>query len=322
MGDTVAQQDAAGGKADQQHEDSQHQGTGPGQHLPGFIRAAGELVHHHRYRGHRLEDVVVPVLVAEGGEQQRCGLAGDAGQRQQDAGDDAGRGTAVQHLHDHFPLRDTQRQRRLTHLRGHQAEHLVGGAHHHRQHDEGQRQCTGERREVAAGLHHVQGVDEQTKHDGRRRQQDVVDEADHGAGLAGVAVLGQPGAGQHAQRGADADCQRTHHRTAEEGIGKAAFLHRRRRHLGEQIQVDAGKALGGQGEQDPAQEEQAEQGGGAGRGNGDDIADAAAQIQRISGAGHQLPSLRDRRISIRRAMASTTKVTMKRTKPSSSRAER
>ncbi|KAG0936241.1 hypothetical protein G6F31_015778 [Rhizopus arrhizus] len=55
------------GKTDQQHEDSQHQGTGPGQHLPGFIRAAGELGHHHRHRGHRLEDVVVPVLVAEGG---------------------------------------------------------------------------------------------------------------------------------------------------------------------------------------------------------------------------------------------------------------
>ncbi|KAG1246645.1 hypothetical protein G6F66_015580 [Rhizopus arrhizus] len=67
MGDTVAQQDAAGGKTDQQHDDSQHQGTGPGQHLPGFIRAAGALVHHHRHRGHRLEDVVVPVLVAEGG---------------------------------------------------------------------------------------------------------------------------------------------------------------------------------------------------------------------------------------------------------------
>ncbi|KAG0927881.1 hypothetical protein G6F31_017897 [Rhizopus arrhizus] len=152
--------------------------------------------------------------------------------------------------------------------------------------------------------------------------QDVVDEADHGAGLAGVAVLGQPGTGQHAQRGADADRQRTHHGAAEEGVGKTAFLHRRRRHLGEQIQVDAGQALGGQGEQDPAQEEQAEQGGGAGCGDRNDVADAAAQVQRISGGGHQLPSLRDRRISIRRAMASTTKVTMKRTKPSSSRAER
>ena len=37
---------------------------------------------------------------------------------------------------------------------------------------------------------------------------------------------------------------------------------------------------------------------------------------------HQLPSRRESCISIRRAMASTTKVTMKRTKPSSSSAER
>ena len=40
------------------------------------------------------------------------------------------------------------------------------------------------------------------------------------------------------------------------------------------------------------------------------------------GGGHQLPSRRESCISIRRAMASTTKVTMKRTKPSSSSAER
>ncbi len=41
--------------------------------------------------------------------------------------------------------------------------------------------------------------------------------------------------------GADTDGQCTHHGTAEEGVGEVAVLHRRWRHLGEQIPVDAGQ---------------------------------------------------------------------------------
>ena len=207
-----------------EHEQGQHQRAGPGQRLPGFVGAACELVHDHRHAGHRLQDVGVPVLVAERGEQQRRGLAADARQRQQDAGDDAGRGAAVQHLHDHLPLRHAERQRGLAHLRRHQAQHLVGGAHDHRQDDEGERDRAGERREVAAGLHHDEGVDEQAEHDRRRRQQDVVDEAHDETHLAGIAVFGQPGACCDAERRADQDRQAAHHGAAEERVEQAAFF--------------------------------------------------------------------------------------------------
>src|SRR5690606_38383779 len=101
------------------------------------------------------------------------------------------------------------------------------------------------------------------------------------------------------------------------GVAQAAFGHRRRRVHGEQGPVDSRQALGGQGPQDPAQEQQAECRGGAGGGQGDRVGEAAPQVQ-----AHAWPSRRDNRRSIHRASASTTKVTTNRTKPSSSSAER
>ena len=87
---------------------------------------------------------------------------------------------------------------------GHQQQHVLGGAHHDRDDDHGQRDRAGAAGEMAHRRdHHL--VDEQADHDRRRAEQDVVDEA-HDAGEPVVAaVLGHVGAGQDADRRADRD---------------------------------------------------------------------------------------------------------------------
>ena len=47
--------------------------------------------------------IVIPETVAEGGEEQRRGFAGDPRERQQDAGDDAFRRCFHHDVHDRFP---------------------------------------------------------------------------------------------------------------------------------------------------------------------------------------------------------------------------
>ena len=83
-----------------------------------------------------------------------------------------------------------------------------------------------------------------------------------------------------------------------------------------------GEAFGNQRPQNPTQEDQAKHGGSAGQGDGNGIDDTTPLIQRCGKRTHRLPSLRARFDNIRRASASTTKVTMNNTKPSSSKAAR
>ena len=61
------------------------QGAGPGQLLPVLVRAQRKLEDHHRQAGHRRVQVGAPELVVQRGEQQRRGLAAQAGHRQQQA---------------------------------------------------------------------------------------------------------------------------------------------------------------------------------------------------------------------------------------------
>ena len=117
-----------------------------------------------------------PELVVERGEQQRRGLAADARDRQQDAGDDAGARRAIGDARDHQRARQAERGRRLAQRVGHQRQHVLGGAHHDRDHDDRERHRAGPAREVAHRRDHDL-VDEQADDDRGRAQQDVVDEA-------------------------------------------------------------------------------------------------------------------------------------------------
>src|SRR6185437_3986764 len=71
--------------------------------------------------------------------------------------------------------------------------------------------------------------------------------------------------------------------------------------------------------QDPDEECESQRGGGAAQPERNGVGGAAAQI---NGGGHQTPSRRDNRRSIRRAISSTTKVTTNSRKPSAISAER
>jgi hypothetical protein len=69
----------------------------------------------------------------------------------------------------------------------------------HRQDDEGERIAAGKRREMPHPRHD-QCVDEQAKHDRRRRQQDVVDEAHDPAQPRRSRVFGKERSGQDSDR--------------------------------------------------------------------------------------------------------------------------
>ena len=76
-----------------------------------------------------------------------------------------------------------------------------------------------------------------------------------------AAVFGEIGADQHADRRADAHAQHRHDDRANDGIGEAARGRaRRRRHFGEDAEVQAGEAVPQQREQDEAEPGEAEGG--------------------------------------------------------------
>src|SRR6185503_14072112 len=79
-GNDVEDEDSGGGQ----------QRTAPGEALPVVVGTGGELEDHHRQVGHRLAHVPAEELVVECREQQRGGLAGDAGDGEQHAGQNAG----------------------------------------------------------------------------------------------------------------------------------------------------------------------------------------------------------------------------------------
>ena len=74
-------------------------------------------------------------------EEQRRGLARDAGKREQHAGEDAG--TAARRGPDaHLPLRHAEREAASRIAFGHQLQHLIGGSDDDRHDDQRQRHRT------------------------------------------------------------------------------------------------------------------------------------------------------------------------------------
>ena len=108
-------------------------------------------------------------------------------------------------------------------------------------------------------MRHHHRVDEQADHDRRRRQQDVVDESGGAAEPGLLPVLGQVDTGHHAYRCAQQRGQAGHHHGAEDRVGQAPGVGlRRRRHLGEDREVQPTQTEAEGLEQDPQQPEYAE----------------------------------------------------------------
>ena len=150
---------------------------------------AAVVVDHRGQRRHQAaEQVAGDDLGVRAEDEQRRGLAHDPGEAEQDAGDDARERRREHDLHDRLPLRHAERVRRLAQLVGHELEHLLGGAHHRRDHQEDQGEasprtrtrCKPERRDP-------QGVDEQGGDD----RGDAGEDVDHEARPAGPAGRGR-----------------------------------------------------------------------------------------------------------------------------------
>src|SRR5712692_3255869 len=86
-----------------------------------------------RFQG--LSNVRAKKRVAKGGHQERGGLAGHARHGQHDACDDAAARRGNNHAQDGARLGRAQGKRRLAQFFGYQAQHLLRGASHDRDHD-------------------------------------------------------------------------------------------------------------------------------------------------------------------------------------------
>ncbi len=88
-------------------------------------------------------EIVVPEIVAEGGEEERRGLAGDAGEGEEDAGDDAAGGGFHHDVDGGLPAGDAEGEGGLAIPLGDEHEHLLGGAHDQRDHQAAEGQPAG-----------------------------------------------------------------------------------------------------------------------------------------------------------------------------------
>src|SRR2546427_6405041 len=84
----------AGGEGEEQHESHQHERRRPGETVPLVERPGGVHVDLERQRLHGLQHARREVQVAERREEQRGGLARDARDAHEAAGDDSGEGGA------------------------------------------------------------------------------------------------------------------------------------------------------------------------------------------------------------------------------------
>lgn len=172
------------------------------------------VVHHAGQRPHEpAEDVEVHRLCIADQDQQRRRLPHHPGHRQQDAGDDAGQPGGQDHPGDGLPLGDAQRVAGLAQIHRDDPQHLLGGPHDHRQHQQDQRQRHRELRARQPQRGHAQRIDEQRRHDRRHPAQDVHHERGQPAERGAAAVLDQID-GHHQ---ADRDGDRRAHQSLQHG---------------------------------------------------------------------------------------------------------
>ncbi|GAA5440580.1 hypothetical protein Dcae01_02096 [Deinococcus caeni] len=269
------------------------------------VGAGGAAVDLERQGAHGFAGVEVDGAVAEGGEQQRGGLAGHAGQCQHHAGHDAAGGGGQDNAQRDQPLGQAQRQSGLADGLRHELQDFLGGADHDGHHQETQGQRAGEARE--AELQHDQAVHDQTHHDGGNAGQHVADHA-NGRHQRVAGVLGEEDPAGHADEHADHAGHGEHLDAAQDGVGEAAArLAFRGGDLGEEVHVDGAQALADQVEEDQDQGRDDQQGGEQDQAAHQHVLEPAGGAQGApggrggaDGSGHWIP-LGVRRAMIRRA---------------------
>ena len=127
-----------------------------------------------------------------------------------------------------------------------------------------------------------------------------------------LAVFRHVGAGEQAERRADGDAEGGHDQRADDGVEQAARGAGRRRHLGEDVEVEAGKTVPQQGAEDQGEGGEPEDGRGDARRPWRWRCAPCGWLARDS----QRPSCRLSRASISREAASTKKVMMNSSRPS------
>ena len=224
-------------EVEDQHDEDQHKGCGPGAfHRDGGDAGRGSvgravrvelgilLVDVHRKRGHLAgEEVDVRGGDVACGHQQRSGFTDHAGDGENRTRNDARQGGAQHDLRDRALLRDAQGVRGLAQIVRHDLEHFLGRLDHGRQHQQGK--CDGAFETVdGAGAdqnrEHREG--EQACDDGRDAAHHVDQQGDDLCQLATVGIFHQVHGAHQADRdgdehGAEGDFQR-----ADDGVQDAA----------------------------------------------------------------------------------------------------
>src|SRR5207249_8681836 len=84
-----APESQAGNDVGAEYDREQHERGRPGLAVPVVVRSDGVREDHDGEGRGGLQPAGTPVAVAEGGEEKRCGLARDAGEREEEPGQDA-----------------------------------------------------------------------------------------------------------------------------------------------------------------------------------------------------------------------------------------
>src|SRR3989454_36223 len=313
--------DPAGRQGNDEHQTHQDERRGKSEPMPFIEWARAIHVNLQRQRLHRLADVERKNDIAERGEEQGRGLAGNSRDAHQAARYDAAQSRARHDLERGPPARIPERERRLPQRMRHQPDHFLGRARQHGDHQDGERDAARQRRKPVSRPDDERPGDD-ANNDRWRSVQHVRDEP-HDEPEPPRAVLGE------VQSSADADRHPDQRGEPDDDPG----AHNRIRHaaprlagghgtLREERPIDGRRTL-----QHQIAENQ-QQGEDRDAGEHDDAPrhDAAHEMAAEGAAVHSalLPTAvpRATRQMRRRAMAFTTTVTTKSPSPTSNSAER
>src|SRR4029077_1218936 len=93
-----------GDDVNDQNQTEQDEPRGPSLTVPIIVRSEGISINHHRQGSSRLLPARAPELIAKGGKEERGGFTGDAGEGQQNGGEDAAISSGDNDRSDGFPL--------------------------------------------------------------------------------------------------------------------------------------------------------------------------------------------------------------------------
>src|SRR6266545_6318045 len=212
--------DPAGRQRDHEDKPHQYQRRCPGEAMPLVERAGRVDVNLEREGLHRLADREREIEIAERREEQRRGLTCDARDADEASRHDPAHGGARHDLERGAPARIAERQCGFPERVRHQADHLLRRARQHGDHEDGQRDTAGQRREAAAGLDDERPSHD-ADHDRRCAVQHIRDEA-HEEPQPPRAILGEIHPGADADRHADQRREADHDDGSDNGVRDAA----------------------------------------------------------------------------------------------------